>query len=109
MASKAGRRASACARHPMAVSLFVSRQYLRQRRWLQPDLSSREDATDPARGASRAAGGVGLVATGLALAIRVLLLVVGLVLRAALLDGAPPRLVLDVPAHGALERGVEVG
>src|SRR5258708_21153565 len=40
---------------------------------------------------------------------RVLLLVVRLELRATLLDGAPPRLVLDVPLHGAAECVVEVG
>src|SRR4029078_2003469 len=42
------------------------------------------------------------------LAVGVLLLVKGLVLRAPLLDRAPPRFVVDVPLHGALERSVEV-
>src|SRR6266540_1869703 len=39
----------------------------------------------------------------------VLLRVVRAVLLAPLLDGAPPRLVLAVPAHGALQGLVEVG
>src|SRR5258708_35390651 len=39
---------------------------------------------------------------------RVLLLVVRLEFRAALLDGAPPRLVLDVPLHGAAEGGAGI-
>src|SRR5437660_11634982 len=39
---------------------------------------------------------------------RVLFLVVRLELRAALFDGAPPRLVLHIPLHGATQVGAAV-